>query len=69
MATKGKKIDIGKTKKGARRSALPIFLFLLILCGVGYYVWTQPVGLEIRRALYSVIGPVEQVIDDLLTVK
>lgn len=69
MATKVKKINIGKTKKGARRSLLPMFLFLVIACGVGYYVWTQPVGLEIRQALFRVIGPIEQLIQDLLTVQ
>ena len=68
MATKVKKIDIGRTKKPAPRSHLPTFLFLVILGGVGYYVWTQPVGLEIKQALYSVIGPIEQAIHDLLTV-
>jgi hypothetical protein len=68
MATKAKKIDIGKTKKGTRRSLLPTFLFIVIACGAGYYVWTEPVGLELRQAIYTVIGPIEQVIQDVLTV-
>jgi hypothetical protein len=60
---------VGGSKKSAPRSMMPTFLFVLVACGVAYYVWTQPVGLELKRAIQVVTGPVQQIINDLLTVE
>lgn len=63
------RMDLGKTKKRPRKPMMPTSFWFLILCGVGYYVWTHPVGLEVQRILYTIINPIEQVIHDLLTVE
>lgn len=69
MAAKGRQIDIGRTKKGPRPSPWPTLVFLLVAGGVGYYIWTEPIGLELKQAIQTVTGPVERIITDLLNVE
>ena len=69
MATKRKRIDSGRTRKGPRPSPWPTLVFLLVAGGAGYYIWTEPVALELKQAIQTVTGPVERIITDLLNIE
>ena len=68
MKTRVKKIAIGEKKKRPRSSFRPTFLFLAVAAGILYYVWTQPVSLELKRGIDDLIRPIRDVIDGLLSI-
>ena len=68
MKTCVKKIAIGEKKKRPRPSFGPTFLFLAVAAGILYYVWTQPVALELKRGIDVLIRPIRDVIDGLLSI-